>query len=88
MRNGIAVIMAILGTILVLSGAAALWASALARPRVVDETEAESTRFDRTIDVMGRLPIRERLLLWGVLLLALSAVTAGAVTLSITAGTD
>ena len=93
MRSAIAIIMAVLGTILVLSGAAALWASALVRPPVPvgpagaapaapDETP---TRFDRTVGVVGKLPAPDRLITWGVVLLALSAVSSGAITFSATA---
>ena len=83
MRSVIAVIMAILGVILVLSGAAALWASALVRP-----TEAEpaaATKLDRGLSTVSRLPAPDRLITWGVVLLALSAVAAGAITFSATA---
>lgn len=84
MRNAIAAIMAILGTILVLGGVTALWGPVLLRPQA---EPAEDGR-QRTAEVLGRLPSPERLLAWGVVLLALSAVTAGAVTISITATTD
>jgi hypothetical protein len=82
MRSAIAIIMAILGTVLVLSGAAALWASALVKP-VVTEQDAAS-RLGRAVDVAGRLPGPDRLITWGVVLLALSAVAAGAITFSAT----
>jgi hypothetical protein len=81
MRNAIAIIMAILGTVLVLSGAAAMWASALVKPSV----EEEPGRLGRTVDVVGKLPTPDRLITWGVILLALSAVAAGAITFSATA---
>ncbi len=84
MRSVIAVIMAILGVILVLGGAAALWASALTRPRGSEPEEPQS-RMDRTVDVMSRLPAPDRLITWGIVLLALSAVAAGAITFSATA---
>jgi hypothetical protein len=92
MRSAIAIIMAVLGTVLVLSGAAALWASALVRPASAgdvgtgDATTVERTRkLDRTVDVVHRIPGPERLITWGVVLLALSAVAAGAITFSATA---
>jgi hypothetical protein len=86
MRSAIAIIMAVLGTILVLSGAAALWASALSRP-LTPPTPDESpvNRFDRTVGILGKLPAPDRLITWGVVLLALSAVSAGAITFSATA---
>jgi hypothetical protein len=112
LRSAIAVIMAILGTILVLSGAAALWASALVRPRLSDPDPAPSTgpgstagsgsaaglgsasgagsgssvgagagstRTERALDRISRVPAPDRLIIWGVVLLALSAVAAGAI---------
>jgi hypothetical protein len=81
LRSAIAIIMAVLGTVLVLSGAAALWASALVRPGAAEP----GGRIERTVGVVGRLPIPDRLITWGVVLLALSAVAAGAITLSATA---
>ena len=83
MRSAIAIIMAVLGTVLVLSGAAALWASALVRPPATEEQPPG--KLDRTVDVVGRLPGPDRLITWGVVLLALSAVAAGAITFSATA---
>ena len=85
MRSAIAVIMAVLGTILVLSGAAALWASALVRPQQVDRDPAAATRMDRAVDVTSRLPAPDRLITWGVVLLALSAIASGAIMFSVTA---
>ncbi len=93
MRSAIAIIMAVLGTVLVLSGAAALWASALVKPVRSPATpldvapgtqEQPAGRLDRTVDVMGRLPVPNRLVTWGIVLLALSAVAAGAITFSAT----
>jgi hypothetical protein len=84
MRSAVAVIMAILGVILVLSGAGAFWAVALTRTKT--ETTAEpATRWGRGLEAAGRLPTPDRLILWGVVLLALSAVAAGAITFSATA---
>ena len=85
MRSAIAVIMAILGVILVLSGAAALWASVLAKPAGDPDTTAPITRRDRSMSALSRLPAPDRLITWGVILLALSAVAAGAITFSVTA---
>jgi hypothetical protein len=119
LRSAIAVIMAILGTILVLSGAAALWASALNRPRLSGDpdpapasgaglgstgagvgsagaglgsaagsgsssgpgtgTVSEPTRIEKALDRISRVPAPDRLIIWGVVLLALSAVAAGAI---------
>jgi hypothetical protein len=91
MRSAIAVIMAVLGTVLVLSGAAALWASALAKPRTGDATPYPAgTRVERTVSAVSQVPGPERLIIWGIVLLALSAVAAGAITFaaSATAGTS
>jgi len=82
MRGAIAIIMAILGTVLVLSGAGALWAAAVVRPAGLPETDPGRTRWQRTVEVAGKLPAPERLILWGVVLLALGAVAAGAITVS------
>jgi len=92
MRSAIAIIMAILGTILVLSGAAALWASAVVRSAGAGAgagagTEAgpPDSRLDRAAGTLAKLPAPDRLIIWGVVLLALSAVAAGAITISATA---
>jgi hypothetical protein len=89
MRSAIAIIMAVLGTILVLSGAAALWASALVRPREPDQAAAPDSRMDLAVGVASRVPGPDRLITWGVVLLALSAFASGAITFSAsaTAGT-
>lgn len=86
MRGAIAIIMAILGTILVLSGAAALWASVLTRPRVDGpESATPLSKVGRTVSAVSRLPAPDRLIVWGVVLLALSALAAGAITFSVAA---
>jgi hypothetical protein len=93
MRSAIATIMAILGTVLVLSGAAAFWAMALNRPAapevdpITGPTSAPkpASRMDRTVGTLAKVPTPDRLILWGVLLLALSAVAAGAISISATA---
>jgi len=89
MRSAIAIIMAMLGVILVLGGAGALWAAAVARPDRTDRTDDPArTGWQRTVDVAGKVPRPERLILWGVVLLTLGAVAAGAISLqmSISAG--
>jgi hypothetical protein len=93
MRSIVAAIMAILGTVLVLSGAAAFWATALHRTEPAREPAErplapppETTgRLDQTVGTLARLPRPERLILWGVILLGLSAVAAGAISVSATA---
>jgi hypothetical protein len=90
MRSIVAAIMAILGTVLVLSGAAAFWAAALGRAGgsgtgPAQSPEQGSGRLDQTVGTLARLPRPERLILWGVVLLGLSAVAAGAISVSATA---
>ena len=82
MRGAIVVIMAILGVVLVLTGVAALWGSAVSPSR----TEGGSSgRFERGLAVAGRLPAPDVLIKWGVVLLTLSAIAAGAISFSVTA---
>jgi hypothetical protein len=91
MRSIVAAIMAILGTVLVLSGAAAFWAVALTRtepspsPEASSDGSQQSGRLNQTTGTLSRLPRPERLILWGVVLLGLSAVAAGAISFSATA---
>ena len=86
MRSAIAVIMAILGTILVLSGTSAMWASVLSRTRS-DGPEAVTpiSRSGRMFAALSQLPAPDRMIIWGVVLLALSALAAGAITFSVEA---
>lgn len=83
MRSAIAITMAVLGTVLVLSGAAALWAGALIQSRTTADTG--SARTDRAVQTFSRLPAPDRLITWGVVLLALSAIASGAIQFSATA---
>jgi hypothetical protein len=90
MRSAIAIIMAILGTVLVLGGAGALWAAAVGRPRTSDDTDGPTgttvpvrSRWQRTVDVAATLPSPERVIFWGVVLLALGAVAAGAISVNV-----
>jgi hypothetical protein len=84
LRSVLAAIMAVLGTVLILSGAAGLWAVALTRPRTGETTEPGS-RMEALVMAVGRIPGPERLIVWGVVLLALSAVASGAISLSVSA---
>ena len=81
MRGAIVVVMASLGVVLVLTGVAALWGSAVGTPR----TEGSTGRFERGLAVAGRLPTPDVLIKWGVVLLILSAIAAGAISFSVTA---
>jgi hypothetical protein len=86
MRAAIAIIMAILGTILILSGAAGLWAAALAKPSTDGpEPATPITRVGRGLSALRDLPAPDRLIGWGVLLLAVSAIAAGAINFSVAA---
>ena len=89
MRSVIAAIMAILGVVLVLGGSAvAVGVGAGQDPdrRVGSQhPDAGGGRLERGLEVAGRLPGADRLITWGVVLLALSAVAAGAITFSATA---
>jgi len=87
MRSGIALVTAILGVALVLVGAATLWAAALRRPEDAADVRSDrpSSPVERGIAVAARLPGGERLIAWGVALLALAAVASGAITFSVTA---
>jgi hypothetical protein len=87
MRSGIALVTAILGVALVLVGAATLWAAALRRPEDAADVRSDrpSSPVERGIALAARLPGGERLIAWGVALLALAAVASGAITFSVTA---
>jgi hypothetical protein len=91
MRNAIALITAVLGVVLVLVGAAALWGAGLRRSGGQETVRTETpTKLERGLVVAGQLPGGERLIGWGVALLALAAVASGAISFaaSATAGTD
>lgn len=91
MRNAIALVTALLGVVLVLAGAATLWARALRRPddEAVRSGQPSSTiergAIERGVQAAARLPGGERLIAWGTVLLALAAVASGAITFSVTA---
>ena len=85
MRNWIAGAMTVLGTLLVISGAAIIILRAW--PRAGTAPAAEESATDRPWPLTGadrgarallRLGAPERLLAWGTLLLVLAAFTAGA----------
>src|SRR5262245_13638891 len=91
MQNVIAVIAALLGTVLVLSGAGALWGAAQARSRSGEDSRStaetsttDSDRMRRTLATLGRMDSPERLIAWGVVLLLISVVAGGAITFGIT----
>jgi len=92
MRSAIAVVTAILGVVLVLAGAATLWAAGVGRsgdaPAV--RPDQPSSGLERGVAIASRLPGGERLIAWGVALLALATVASGAITFSasVTAGAN
>jgi hypothetical protein len=77
MQDFIAALMAVLGTLLVLAGAAVTVLKAPASAPVnPGDTEPVPSRFRR---VVGGLNGADRLIAWGVVLLVLAAVAAGAI---------
>jgi len=96
MRDWIAVIMAVLGVLLVLAGGTLLVLNALAAggpkpsapiPAGPDETTGEVAVVPpktpvtaRLTDAARRLPAADRLIGWGIVLLVLAAIAAGAIT--------
>jgi hypothetical protein len=74
MQDFIAALLAILGTILVLAGATATVVKAVATPT----TETEATG-NRVLGWISRINGADRLVAWGVLLLALAAIASGAI---------
>jgi hypothetical protein len=85
MRGAIVLIMAVLGVMLVLTGVAALWGSALVGQRTNGAEPGASSRMERSLHMAGQLPAPGVLIKWGVVLLALAAVAAGAISFSVTA---
>ncbi len=96
MRDWIAVIMAVLGVLLVLAGGTLLVLNALAAggplpnrnaPLAADEPTAEISVpaakppvTTRLTEAARRLPSADRLIGWGIILLVLAAIAAGAIT--------
>lgn len=92
MRDWIAGSMAVLGTLLVLSGGAVIVLRALRPPATgpsADETTAGSTAGStarpttRLATAIRRMPAADRLIGWGVVLLVLGAVAAGAISFNL-----
>jgi hypothetical protein len=101
MRDWIAVIMAVLGVLLVLAGGALLVLNALAatgKPSVptIDEPTAEVTVppgprppvTARLTEAARRLPSADRLIGWGIVLLVLAAIAAGAIDFNFSLGAN
>jgi hypothetical protein len=91
MRDWIAGAMSVLGVLLVLAGAGAIVLRAFAAPSAADATAevAPAGTRTRTMRAIRDMPAADRLILWGVVLLVLAAIAAGAIgiRLDATAGT-
>jgi hypothetical protein len=98
-RDNIAVIVVILGVLLILAGATLIVLRALAEGKaapapapdgptgevpVVQPTAAPVTT--RLMNAVKRTSAGDRLILWGILLLVIAAVAAGAITFSLAGG--
>lgn len=95
MRDWIAAVMTVLGTLMVLAGAAVIVARALApagppEPALADRPTGEIPVVTTAVGPSGRLlgavrriQAADRLIAWGVLLLVLAAVAAGAISFNL-----
>ena len=87
MRNWIAGSMAVLGVLLVLSGGAIVVARALQPVTPADDgTTAETAPVKATarfVNAIRRMPAADRLIGWGIVLLVLGAVAAGAISFNL-----
>lgn len=88
MQDVIAGAMAVLGTLLVLSGGAVIVARALREPSsaaadapTVETAPVSTTK--RVVNAMRNMPAADRLIGWGIVLLVLAAVAAGAISFSL-----
>jgi hypothetical protein len=79
MQNWIAGLLAVLGTLLVLAGGASI-ALQKATPAPASEAAAQNPNLLARLRQLGGA---ERLLLWGVVLLAIAAIAAGAVSINL-----
>jgi hypothetical protein len=79
MQNWIAGLLAVLGTLLVLAGAASI-----ALQKTTPAPAAEATaQIPNLVARLRQLGGAERLLLWGLVLLAIAAIAAGAVSINL-----
>ncbi|MFS8480032.1 MAG: hypothetical protein FWJ93_13945 [Micromonosporaceae bacterium] len=86
MQNVIAGAMAVLGTLLVLSGGAVIVARAMREPSAADAPTVETAPASATkkvVNAMRNMPAADRLIGWGIVLLVLAAVAAGAISFSL-----
>jgi len=86
MRGWIAGAMAVLGTLLVLSGGAVIVARAMSPATAADgettDAVSPSTR-TRLFNAVRTMPAPDRLIGWGVVLLVLGALAAGAISFNV-----
>jgi hypothetical protein len=87
MRDWIAGAMSVLGVLLVLAGAGAVVLRAFAAPGTADATAEVAPVGTRTrvVRAIRDMPAADRLILWGVVLLVLAAIAAGAIGIQLTA---
>ncbi len=87
MRDWIAGIMAVLGTLLVLAGGAVIVARAMRVEAVAGEPGTTQTPpakpANRLVHAVRNMPAADRLIAWGVVLLVLGAVAAGAISFNL-----
>ncbi|HET8660536.1 MAG TPA: hypothetical protein VFM55_16225 [Micromonosporaceae bacterium] len=86
MEDWIAGAMLVLGSLLVLSGGVIIVLRALAAPGPTGDgvTEAvPATTGNRLVSAVRRMPAADRLIGWGVVLLVLGAVAAGAISFNL-----
>jgi hypothetical protein len=90
MRDVTAGLMAMLGVLLVLAGAAVVVLRALGARRSPDATTevAPAGTGARLVRAARQMPDADRLILWGVLLLVLAAIAAGAISIEVKAAAN
>jgi len=89
MRDSIAVLMAVLGTLLVLAGAGVIVAKAVVAPAdVTAATVPAPTTGARLLGVLRQVEAYDRLIIWGIVLLVLAAVTSGAISFNVDAAAN
>lgn len=92
MRNLIAGLMAVLGTLLIIAGAGIIVMPALAKRSditagsgVEPNVDSGGSALDRGARRLSRLGPSDRLIVWGIVLLVVAAVAAGAIGFSLNA---
>jgi uncharacterized membrane protein len=87
MRGWIAGAMSVLGVLLVLAGAGAVVLRTLSTPASADATSEVTPAGGRTrlVRAMRDMPDSYRLICWGVVLLVLAAIAAGAIGINLDA---